>query len=232
MHILPGSVSIAELRSVPLLSVLTELQLRHIHRSLCVNSLLEGERLFDQGQTAHRFFMVQSGQIKQFRVSIDGNERVVDILRPGQVFAESLLFLDKPRYPFSADALTNANLLAFDLETFVEVLAGSIDTCFKLMSNMGVKIQHYIEQVDYLTMQNAGFRLVNFLLKQVPPGCQNKGSCTIQLEAPKNVIASWLSIQPETLSRQLGSLKAQDLIQVNGKAITINDIDQLRQMVA
>lgn len=232
MYIRSVSVSIFELRQIPLFSLLTEVQLHHIQKSLRITYLAEGDRLFSQGQPAGRFFFIRSGQIKNFRVSIDGNERVVDIVEPGRLFAENLLFLDNSVYPFSADALTNADLLTFDSETFIEILGESIDTCFKLMSGMGMKIQHYIEQVDYLTMQKAGFRLVDFLLKQIPGNHQDNAPYTIRLAAPKNVIASWLSIQPETLSRQLSTLKSRDLIKVKGNAITINDIGQLRQMVA
>lgn len=231
MFISTSSISLSELSKIPLLSSLTDLQLRRVRKSTRVTTLPKGSRLFTQGQTANRFFFVRSGLIKQFSVSFDGNERVVDIIQPKQIIAESLLFVDQPVYPFSAEALINTDLLTFDSESFINVLGTSIDTCFRLMSTMSMDIQHYIEQVDYLTMQNAGNRLVNFLLKQIPGSHQDKHSYTIYLEAPKCVIASWLSIQPETLSRQLGTLKAQELIQVEGNAITINDICQLRQMV-
>jgi CRP-like cAMP-binding protein len=220
------------LRRVPLLSLLAESQLNHLQKSLRITCLAEGERVFDQGQAVDRLFFVRAGQIKQFRVSTDGNERVVDIVQPWELIGENLLFMQNPAYPFSAEALTNAEVISFDSGKFVGILGESVDTCFRLMSDMSMKIHNYLEQVDYLTMQNAGFRLVDYLLKQIPGSHDDNSPYTIQLAAPKSVIASWLSIQPETLSRQLRALRAQDLIQVQGKSITINDIDQLRKIVA
>lgn len=232
MHFRSASLALSELRSIPLLSRLPNSQLEHLCKTLRTIHLSEGDQLCHQGQQADRFFMVRSGQIRQFRVSMEGNERVVDIVQPGQLFAENLLLLENPSYPFSADALTDSELLMFEAGEFVEILGSSITTCLNLMSSMAAQIRHYIEQVDFLTMQNANFRVVNYLLKQVPGNHRDIGPYTFHLSAPKSVIASWLSIQPETLSRQLASLKARNLIQVKGKMITINDVCQLRQMVA
>lgn len=232
MYIRSTSVSIFELSRIPLFSNFTEWQLKPVQRSLRIIYLSEGDRLFDQGDVVRKFYFVRTGQIKQSRVSIEGNERVVDIVQAGQVFAENLLSMENPVYPFSAEALTNAELLTFDAQIFIEVLGKSVDGCFKLMSSMAMNIQHYMEQLDYLTMQNSGFRLVNYLLKQVPGNYQDNGPYTFHLVAPKAVIASCLSIQPETLSRHLATLRARELIEVRGKMITINDISQLREMVA
>jgi CRP-like cAMP-binding protein len=46
---------------------------------------------------------------------------------------------------------------------------------------------------------------------------------------PKQVIASRLSITPETLSRILHAMAKDDIISINGKVITINSVRRLRE---
>jgi DNA-binding Lrp family transcriptional regulator len=51
------------------------------------------------------------------------------------------------------------------------------------------------------------------------------------LPAPKHVIASRLSITPETLSRALKELTKQGLIKLEGAQIELVDVDKLRQLI-
>jgi CRP-like cAMP-binding protein len=43
-----------------------------------------GALLIRQGQEADRFFMVLKGRVKLFRISADGQEKVVEIIHPGK----------------------------------------------------------------------------------------------------------------------------------------------------
>ncbi|MDH5473461.1 MAG: Crp/Fnr family transcriptional regulator [Gammaproteobacteria bacterium] len=232
MHISPPSASNTELRQISLMSQLSDKQLNKIQRTLKQIHLTEGEHLFEQGQDADKFFLVRSGQIKLFRISIEGSERVIDVIQPGQIFAESVLFLPKGKYPLGAEAILNTELLAFDFQTFRSVLEESNNTCFQLMSDMSLCLHQYLDQVDYLTLQNASFRLVNYLLQQVPDDHQVNDACIIQLPTSKSIIASCLSIQPETFSRILRTLKNRKLIDVNGKVITIHNVNKLKTVAA
>ena len=232
MSIPAPAVSGSELHQISLMSKLSVSQLETIQKSTRHIHLAEGEHLFSHGDEADKFYMVRSGQIKLFRVSMEGSERVIDIIQPGQTFAEEYLFLEKGQYPLGAEALLNTELLAFDYKTFKMVLGESTDACFQLMSVMSRGLQEYLDQVDYLTLQNASCRLINYLLHQVPDDHQMDETYVINLNTSKNIIASSLSIQPETLSRILRTLKNRKLIEVNGKMITINNVSQLKQIAA
>ncbi len=232
MHVCPPSVSNAELHQLSLMSHLSNIQLNKIQKTMKLVCLNAGEHLFEHGEDAEKFYLVRSGQIKLYRVSMEGSERVIDVIQPGQIFAENFLFLEKGKYPFGAEALINTELLAFDFKTFRIILEESKHTCFKLMSDMSSCLHQYLDQVDYLTLQNASFRLINYLLHQVPDDHCSDEACVIQLKTTKNIIASSLSIQPETFSRILRTLKNRKLIEVKGKMITIHDINQLKEMAA
>ncbi len=232
MNVNSSAISASELNQLPLMSHLTLSHIDRIKNSMKRLVLSEGEHLFEQGQPADRFFLVRSGQVKLYRVSVEGTERVIDVKQPGQLFAETVLMLDECVYPLSANALTNTELLTFDFRTFKSILEESKETCFQLMADMSRSLQHYLDQVDYLTLQNASYRLVSYLLKQVPSDHVLDKSYEINLSTSKSIIASCLSIQPETFSRILRSLKNSGLIKVNGKKITILNLSQLKEMTA
>jgi len=218
-----------DLRSIYLFSALDDAELDQIRAGTRTLRLREGERLFDLGQPARQFFYVQDGQIKLFRNSADGGEKVIDIVQRGQTFAEAVMFMERSAgYPVNAQAIVDTRLLAFDMSTMLDILRGSTQACFRVMGGMTRRLRQLVDQIDELTLHNATCRLIMYLLDQVPAGVVE--SPEIQLTTPKNVIASRLSIQPETLSRILSRLGRDGLVEVRGQSLVVKDMDRLREI--
>lgn len=222
------SISKEELRQLDLLAEFSDDQLEKIQKTMRLITLSDNEHLFEQGEQADRFYQVLSGQIKLFRVSMEGSERVIEVVQPGQTFAEAVMFMEQRCYPLNAEALGKTELLAFDSNTFLKILEDSKQACFRLLADMSMRLHNRLNEIDYLTLQNATFRMVHYLLQQIPKGHDDDLSIEIKLTTSKSIIASRLSIQPETFSRILKSLSKKGLIEVKGKAINLLDIDGLR----
>lgn len=216
-----------ELRRLPVLAALSDEQLARVRRGARLVELAEGEHLFEHGQRAERFFMLREGRIKLYRLSPEGDEKVIEIIRPGQSFAEAVMFMEGKRYPVSAQALVRSELVAFDNAVFLQILRESVDTCFRVMAAMSMRLRARVNEIEALALQNATLRLVNYLLGELPEDAGD--SAEIRLPAPKNVIASRLSVQPETLSRILHQLCDKGLITVQGRTITVHDVPALRR---
>ena len=53
-----------------------------------------GEILFEQGEQASGFYVIDSGKVKIYKLSPDGKERILHIVQPGHTFAEAAIFAD------------------------------------------------------------------------------------------------------------------------------------------
>lgn len=215
------------LRSVYLFAGLTDQQLADLKGGMQGIGLQDGEYLFEYGQPANHFFVLLKGYIKLIRFSAEGAEKVFEIISPGESFAEAIMFMSKRTYPVTAQGIGTVEVLAFDNKVFLTILAASFDTCMRVMGNMSRRLRHWLNEIDQLTLQNATYRLVNYLLYQIPPEVQ-LGHCQIDFIVPKHVIASRLSITPETLSRILHHMTEIGLIAVKGRTIHIGDVRTLR----
>lgn len=218
-----------ELHQVYLFEELDETQLAQIARNTQRIHLPAKSILFEAGQPAERFYLVHQGQIKLFSLSMDGDEKVMEILYPGNTFAEAIIFMQAKRYPVSAETLTDAELYSFDMKGFRQILEDSQQTCFRLMAGMTRRLHARINEISDLTLHNATYRLVVFLLEQLPEDAVELAE--IHLSTPKSVVASRLSIQPETFSRILTRLSARGLIQVKGNDISLLDVQGLRDLL-
>jgi CRP-like cAMP-binding protein len=214
-----------ELRRLPLFAGLDDEQMSLLLQSAHLQHLDDGQLLFASQQAARHFFLVRDGSIRLFLSTPDGAEKVLHLVAPGETFAEAITFMDGQRYPVNASALGKTQVLAFSNNTFRQILRESTDTCFRLMADMSTWLKRQLNDINALTLQNASLRFTNYLLQQAPHGQQFDVS--IELTAPKHVIASRLSIQPESLSRILRNLQNAGLVRVEGNLIQIPDIRQL-----
>ena len=222
----PGKDIADELRGIDLFTAFDSRQLRLVVDSTRVVRLDDGERLFDDGQTARHFFRLSSGQLKLFRSSPSGGEKIIEIIQPGEMFAQAVMFMEPRGYPVSAEAIEPSVLLGFDSEVMRGVLRESVDTCFRVLASLSYRLRQQVDEIEKLTLHPAVSRLAGYLVEQVPrdaflsPG--------VHLTAPKNIIASRLGIQPETFSRVAARLMKDGLIRVKGQDIVLLDVEGLR----
>ena len=134
---------------------------------------------------------------------------------------------DAGRRPTRALGIGTTELIGISNATFRNVLQTSTEACFRLMADMSQRLHRRLGEIDALTLQNATYRMVNYLLALPDPGADAPGG-TIHLSVPKGVLASRLSITQETFSRILHNLAREGLIEVRGAAIRIRDPEGLR----
>lgn len=222
----------AELRRLPLLAELDEAQLERMRASRRTLRLAAGEALFHMGDVSRHFYYLDSGAVKLFRLSPAGQEKIVEIIRPGQTFAEAVMFFARPLYPVNAQAVEDSSLTAFDSAVFMQMLHESPETCLRLLGTLSIRLHHRVNEIDALSLQNATLRVVNFLLGRLPEAPMHDGARLIELEAPKKDIAGRLSIQPETFSRVLHALTVNGAIEVEGRRILVRSERALREAAA
>ena len=226
---IPETGMFAELRHAYLFADADDEQLAHLTRGMQTVQLRHGEALFHHGQPAERFFFLRRGQVKLFRLSSDGHEKIIEIIRPGQTFAEAVMFMGtQGRYPVSGEAISDCELFAFDQKNFLQVLAESHEIGFGMLASMSRRLHMLVNQIDSLTLQNATYRLAMYLLEQAPRDAQ---AADVDPTPPRSAIASRIAIQPETFSRILAKLRDQGLIAVDGHQITLRDLKGLRELV-
>ncbi|SEO45705.1 Crp/Fnr family transcriptional regulator [Aquisalimonas asiatica] len=187
-----------------------------------------GDILFHQGDPAHHFFLLEQGLIKLARNSAEGLEKVVHLVRPGETFAEAVMFMDARNYPVTAQILEPAEVLSIPSDDYRTLLRNDSDACMALLADLSMRLHSRLEDIDQLTLQQSRPRVARYLLTQASASLQPGDP--VQLPAPKHVIASRLSMSPETLSRILHELNARGVLEVRHREVVVHDPDGLRAL--
>lgn len=226
----PQAVDTAALANIYLFSAFDAAQMKTMAAAAERVSLAQGDRLFNQGDKIRRFFHLESGRMKLYRLSPEGDEKVIDLVGPGQTFAEAVVFMERAEgYPVNADALEASRLIGFDAYTFLGLLRESNESCLRLMGSMSRRLRMHVNEIDRLALQNATSRFIGYILNAASE--EGTHGRRVELNAPKNVLASRLSIQPETFSRILSRLAGAGLIRVERQAVILVDVDALRELL-
>ena len=220
-----------EIRQHHLFKNLSEDLFQFIAQHSGLLSLKKNELLFECGFEAKHFFMVRTGQVSLFQVSSDGNEKIVDILEAGQTFAEANMFNDAQSYCINARASCDSELFYFDGQTFKTQLQQSNELCFALMTDMSNRLKNKTQEIVELSIYDAQYRLVSYLLEKSCKGSDLSCQPVVILSTTKSLLASRLSITPETFSRILARLKKQGLISIKNDAIILSEPGKLRDLM-
>jgi CRP-like cAMP-binding protein len=196
-------------------------QLQRVFTASHVDDYEPGQVLFDRGQPAQHFYIVIEGQVNLVLYSKSGEEKIVDILGPGNSFAEAVLFMEGPVYPVSAVSASKSRVAKFQNREYLAILKQSPETCLRMLGHLSQRLHMRIREIEYLTLESATHRLVRMIEGRLPP--DDTGPLEINLPESRQELASRLSMKPETLSRILRHLSDAGAIVVHGRQLQVPD---------
>lgn len=213
------------------LPMFTDMQLDELDRVAAATLPLyapKGQSLFQCGDPCTGFHVVVYGQVKLGFTSPQGIEKVVEIVSPGQSFGEALMFLDSPYIVF-AQALSDSMLLHVAKHVVFDELARDPSFARRMLSGLSRRLHGLVRDVEAYTLRSGQERVIGYLLADVADVTGNGKPVEVHLTPGKSVIASRLNMTPEHFSRILHELAENGLIGINGRAITIPDLERLRR---
>lgn len=212
------------LARLPLFDELAPAELEQIGRATADLHVAKGEIIFRRGDPCTGFHIVIYGQVKLAFVSAEGNEKVVEIIGPGHSFGEALMFMEKP-YIVTSQALADTLLLHVPKTVIFDGLERDPKFARKMLAGLSRRLHGLICDVEAYSLSSGTQRVIGYLLKEAE---RAEDGGRVHLEVSKVVLSSRLNLTPEHFSRILHDLSARKMISVEGRDITILDIERLR----
>jgi CRP/FNR family transcriptional regulator, dissimilatory nitrate respiration regulator len=196
-------------------------QLDQIVASTCTLPVSQNMCVVKQGDTPEGTFWIVSGQVKIVLQSKKGSEKTLEILGQNTCFGLGEMLLARPHLAF-AKTTTESLLLHIDRDAMLLVAKLNFDFARELMTCVGRQFYGLVRDIESYS-QTAKQRLASYLLRQ----SQGESSDDIELVANKTLIASRLSLTPETLSRLFHDLAQEGMISISGRRIRILDVEKM-----
>jgi CRP/FNR family transcriptional regulator len=215
-----------DLGQVPLFRELAPEDLRALAAEARVRRLSKGELLFLEGEPVRGLFVVGKGLVKVYKLDPEGRKQVVlHVEGPGRFLAEVALFLERPTYPASAEALEESEVLALPKERFFQLLEERPQLARSLIRYLARRQERLLHLLDRPVFHEVRERLCEFLLERLAEEGQG-------FRLPTNPeLAALLGTVPEAVSRNLGELYRRGLIRLRGRRVEVPDPGALESLV-
>ena len=222
---MPMNESMPKLKNIianaSLFKMLDDDQLEQIVAGTNYTRISANTNIVNHGDIARGAFWLVYGQVKIALNTKNGNEKVLEILGRNTCFGLGEMLLDRPHLAFVKTTI-DSMLLHTDRETIMRVAERNFTFSRELMTCVGRQFCGLVRDIESYS-QTARQRLAGYLLRQ----SQRETSEDIELVANKALIASRLSLTPETLSRLFHDFSANGLISISGRHIKILDYERM-----
>lgn len=191
----------------------------------------KGEHLYRDGDEMHSLYAIRSGTFKTFTVNQQGEEQIT-----GFHLAGDLLGFDAiadTEHPSFAKALETSMICEIPYNT-LDSLSNTMPKLKKqILRMMSSEIRSDQEMIMLLNRKNAEQRLATFLsLLSSRYQARGLSSSEFRLTMTRSDIANYIGLTVETISRLLNRFNKNGLIDVDGKLITITNINKLNETAA
>jgi CRP-like cAMP-binding protein len=218
------SDKIGYLRMVDIFQDLTEAEIEEIDRATTLTSCRRGKILYMPEDTSEVLFLLKQGRIQLYRISPDGKKLVIATLGPGAVFGEMALIGQGMHNTF-AEATEDCVLLVMSRDEVEQLLVTKPKVALRIFEALGKRLREAEFRLEEIAFKGIPARLASYLLDL----SDQEGSDTITGRTHQD-LGEQIGTYRETTTQTLNTFKAEGLIDIGRKRITILDREGLQQI--
>ncbi len=179
--------------------------------------------IYAEGEPATDLYIVLEGWVRVFRTDRSGSEADIGLLGPAQSFGEAAMFLGG-RCHGTAQAVEPCRVARMPISALRALLEADANLALAFLGSLSQHLLRVAARLSSDRLHNGKRRLVHFLLERSEGECES----LIRIPYDKAVLAGFLGMAPEALSRAFAALRASG-VTVDGRDIRIANRRALRR---
>ena len=179
-----------------------------------------GSTIFAPGDAPDSLYVVLSGLVTLSHLAEVGQESILRVFGPGDVFGELLLTI--PARPFLAKALTACVVTVIPAKTFLHLLSAIPRIGFNFTCVLSKHLAEMALDRGLSGHKWSSQRLALTLLKLgAAHGVEERAGTAITLPLTHQILADMIGTSRETVTRHLRRLRRQGVVSQRGRTLVI-----------
>ncbi|MEK7244800.1 MAG: Crp/Fnr family transcriptional regulator [Pseudomonadota bacterium] len=187
------------------------------------------EIVWRKGDYGNGMMAVLAGHVKLGAREASGKEFAFGIVKPGEIFGEIAL-LDGHERSVDATALDACEILFIDRRDFIPFLADHPDISIRLMTALCARLRRTGQQVEDSALGLCPRLARNLLQLADHYGQPTAEGLRIDLKLSQRELGQLIGMSRESVNKQLGRWRRQDLIAIDRRIIVIRDLGHFRHL--
>lgn len=185
----------------------------------------KGEILIRADDDPSGIFFLKSGKVKEYAISKNGEELVVNTFKPEAFFPMSWA-VNNTKNQYFFEALEDIKVYRAKKEDAIKFLKDNPDVLYDLLCRVYKGTDGLLVKMTNLMSGSAYTRLITELLIQAKRFGIQKKDCT-QLKISEKELAAQCGLTRETVSREVKILKEKKLIRYTPNMLLLYDLKKL-----
>ncbi len=213
--------SVLTIKNLIFFKDLNDSSLKIISNNSHIKNYQAEEVIFLKNEEEIYYHLILSGLVKIYSSNSYGEDLIIAILQPG----EFLNNIFSTHHSSNAAALKECSILKIRKNILLEELKNNASLTIKILKEESNQNKILFERIEHLNLLNAEQKVGNFLLKESFKNNEKRSSFNLSIK--KSIIASYLKIKPETLSRIFDKFKKRNKIDIKNLEISLKEKDSL-----
>lgn len=218
------NAELAEIRNLPLFRSMAEDNFLTLTQAAYDQTFPAQVQLIEEGGAADFLHVVMEGSVELF-AAWQGRETTMAVVQPVSTFILAACIQDAP-YLMSARTMGQARIIMVPSVDLRAIFLTDPNFARASITELAACYRSVVRNTKNLKLRTARERLAAYILRQV----KSRGSgASFILPVEKRLLASYLGVTPESLSRLMKSL--QDCgVHIEGQRITLTDPSRLAEV--
>jgi CRP/FNR family cyclic AMP-dependent transcriptional regulator len=192
--------------------------------------LERGAYFYRVGEPSVRAWVLISGQAKMTMVSPDGDETVLDVMLPGQLFGLPGLFSSTTHRVGGSMATEACVALSIERDALMVFLEGHPAAMRRTLTRLADLVREYAEAIMLSAHDDLRGRVARRLLDLADlHGEEDPRGVRIGARIPQETLGAMIGASRAKVNRALAELAADGHISIDAGVITLLDAEQLRR---
>lgn len=219
------------LRRVPIFGALNEDCLQRVASIMVEKSYSRKSIVFHEGDHGDTLYIIKGGRVKIAKVAIDGREKTLTILQPGDFFGEMAIFDNMPRSATAEAIDSDVRLFGLNKKDFERLIHEFPSIALRIMKDLTRRIRQINQQVEDLAFKDVHGRVSSTLFQLLETEEGISGQTLTRLRMTHQDLANMVGSSRETVTRALNRLQNEGIIAISHQQIQILDRDYLADSV-
>ena len=214
-----------------LLHGLSEEQKQEVERQTRMLQLKRGQPVYLPGDPSEHVYVVKSGSVKILGKAPEGNEVILALLTPGDLFGELALSDDHAPQDHRAEASEDALLCEVPRDLLIRMIQDAPAFGLHVTKLIGLQLRTFRTRIEDLLGKSAAARLAHALLDlSRQHGVRDSEGVLISLRLSQGDLSKLVGLTRETVNGIVQQWRGQGLIEMDRRSIRLRDPERLRSL--
>ncbi|MEM5627580.1 Crp/Fnr family transcriptional regulator [Bacillus wiedmannii] len=220
-------------RKVLIFKSLSDVEILKIASMTKHKQFKKGQSLIHEGEKSDTLFIINQGQVKLSKLTLQGKEQILHILTSGECFCELNIFNSEEKSNFSAYAMEDTKICMLTKANMDSIMERNPSIALKLLKFVTKRLAQTENLAHNLATNEPEVRIAYIILEFCEKYGQetNKG-ILINLPLTREEMANYTGMTRETISRKFSKFEDMGFItSIGNKQLMVKDKAAFRQYI-